>query len=42
LMLLHVCGDINIDSMLITNINPASLSRGMQVVLNQPCAMRAG
>jgi hypothetical protein len=41
LMLLHVHGDIDTDSMSITNINPASLSRGMQVVLNQLCAVRA-
>jgi hypothetical protein len=42
LMLLHVRGDINIDSTLITNINPASPLRGMQVVLNQPCTVQAG
>jgi hypothetical protein len=36
LMLLGVCGGIDIDSTSITNINPASLVRGMQVVLNQP------
>jgi hypothetical protein len=33
LMILHIRGDIDIDSMLITNISPASPSRGMQVVL---------
>jgi hypothetical protein len=42
LMLLQVRGNIDIDSTLITNIKPASLLRGMQIVLNQPCAARAG
>jgi hypothetical protein len=41
LMLLHVHGNIDIDSTLIMNINPATPSRGMQVVLNQPCPVRA-
>jgi hypothetical protein len=41
LMLLHVPGNINIDSASITNINPASLLRGMQVVLNQPGTVQA-
>jgi hypothetical protein len=41
LMLLHVCGDINIYSTLITNINPAFPLRGMQVVLNQLHAVLA-
>jgi hypothetical protein len=42
LMLLHICGDIDINSMSITNINLASPSGGTQVVLNQPCATRTG
>ncbi len=42
LILLHIRGNIDIDSTSITNINPASLSRGIQVVLNQPHAVRAG
>jgi hypothetical protein len=41
LMLLHIRGDINIDSTLVTNINPASPLRGMTVVLNQPRAVHA-
>ncbi len=41
-MLLHVRGNIDINSMSITNINPASPLRGMQIVLNQPHAARAG
>ena len=41
LMLLHVRGNINIDSMSIISINPASPLRGMQVVLNQPRTERA-
>jgi hypothetical protein len=41
LILLQVRGDINIDSMPITNLYPASPSRGMQVVLNQPRAAPA-
>ncbi len=42
LMLLHTRGDIDIDSTLITNINPASPLVGMQVVLNQPRTVHAG
>jgi hypothetical protein len=42
LMLLHVRGNIDNDSMSIMNINPASLLRGMQAVLNQPRAVQAG
>jgi hypothetical protein len=41
LMLLHVQGSIDIDSMSVTKINPASPSRVMQVVLNQPRAAQA-
>jgi hypothetical protein len=38
LMLLHIRGDIDIKATLVSNINPATPSKGMQVVLNQPCA----
>jgi hypothetical protein len=38
LMLFHICGDINIKATLVSNITPAIPSKGMQVVLNQPCA----
>jgi hypothetical protein len=38
LMLLHICGDINIKATLVSNINPATPLKEMQVVLNQPCA----
>jgi hypothetical protein len=38
LMIFHICGDINIETTLVSNINPAVPSKGMQVVLNQPCA----
>ncbi len=41
-MLLHVHGDIDIKSTLTTNISPASLLRGMLVVLNQLHAACAG
>ncbi len=41
LMLLHIHGDINIEAKLVSNINPAAPSKGMQVVLNQPCAAQA-
>ncbi len=34
LMLLHIRGDINIEAPLVTNIVPATPSKGMQVVLN--------
>jgi hypothetical protein len=40
LMLLRVRGGIDIDSTSITNINPASPVRGMQVALNQPRTAR--
>jgi hypothetical protein len=42
LMLLHICGDININLTLTTNVNLATPSKGMQLVLNQPRATRAG
>ncbi len=38
MMLLHICGDIDIKATLVSNIIPAAPSKGMQVVLNQPCA----
>jgi hypothetical protein len=38
LMLLHIRGDIDIKATLVSNINLATPSKGMQVVLNQPCA----
>jgi hypothetical protein len=38
LMLLHIRGDINIKATLVSNIIPATPSKGMQVVLNQPHA----
>jgi hypothetical protein len=41
LMLFHICGNIDIEATLISNITPAIPSKGMQVVLNQPCAARA-
>jgi hypothetical protein len=37
LMLFRICGDINIKATLLSNITPAVPSKGMQVVLNQPC-----
>jgi hypothetical protein len=41
LMLFHIRGDIDIKATLLSNITPAVPSKGMQVVLNQPCAARA-
>jgi hypothetical protein len=38
LMLLHIRGNINIKATRVSNIIPAAPSKGMQVVLNQPCA----
>jgi hypothetical protein len=38
LMLFHIRGNINIKATLVSNITPAVPSKGMQVVLNQPCA----
>jgi hypothetical protein len=40
-MLLHIRGDINIKATLVSNIIPATPSKGMQVVLNQPCTAQA-
>jgi hypothetical protein len=42
LMLLHIPGDININSMLITKVNLATPSKGMQLVLIQPGTAWAG
>ncbi len=41
LMLSHICGNIDIKATLVLNITPAIPSKGMQVVLNQPCAAQA-
>jgi hypothetical protein len=41
LMLFHIRGDINVKATLVSNITPAVLSKGMQLVLNQPCATQA-
>jgi hypothetical protein len=38
LMLLHIRGNIDIKATLVSNIIPAAPSKGMQLVLNQPCA----
>ncbi len=38
LMLFHIHGNIDIKATLVSNITPAVLSKGMQVVLNQPRA----
>jgi hypothetical protein len=38
LMLLHICGDIDIKATLVLNIIPAAPLKEMQVVLNQSCA----
>ena len=38
LMLLHIHGNINIKATLVSNIIPATPSKGMQLVLNQPHA----
>jgi hypothetical protein len=38
LNLFHIHGDINIEATLVSNIIPAVPSKGMQVILNQPCA----
>jgi hypothetical protein len=37
-MLFHIRGDIDIKATLVSNITPANPSKGMQVLLNQPCA----
>jgi hypothetical protein len=41
LMLLHIHGDIDIEATLVSNITPAVPSKGMQVILNQPCTAQA-
>jgi hypothetical protein len=41
LMLFHIRGDIDIEASLVLNITPAVPLKGMQVVLNQPCAAQA-
>jgi hypothetical protein len=41
LMLFHIRGNIDIKATLVLNITPAVPSKGMQVVLNQPCAAQA-
>jgi hypothetical protein len=41
LMVLHICGNIDIEATLVLNIIPATSSKGMQVVLNQPHAAQA-
>ncbi len=41
LMLFHIRGDIDIKATLVSNIIPATQTKGMQVVLNQPCAAQA-
>jgi hypothetical protein len=38
LMLLHIHGDINIKVILVSSINLTTPLKGMQIVLNQPCA----
>jgi hypothetical protein len=40
-MLFHICGNIDIEATLVSNITPAIPSKWMQVVLNQPRAARA-
>ncbi len=35
----HICGNIYIKAILVLNITPAIPLKGMQVVLNQPCAV---
>ncbi len=37
-MLLHIRGNIDIKATLVSNINPATPPKGMQLVLNQPHA----
>jgi hypothetical protein len=41
LLIFHIRDDINIEATLVSNITPAVPSKGMQVVLNQPCAAHA-
>jgi hypothetical protein len=40
-MLLHIRGNIDTEATLVLNIILSAASKGMQVVLNQPCAARA-
>ncbi len=40
-MLLHIHGDIDIEATLVSYIHPATPSKGMQIVLNQPYAAQA-
>ncbi len=42
LMLLHIHGNFDINSMLITNLTLATPPKGIQVVMNQPHAAQAG
>jgi hypothetical protein len=37
LMLFHIRGDIDIEATSVSNISLVSPSKGMQIVLNQPC-----
>jgi hypothetical protein len=39
LMLLHIRGNIDIKATSVSNIIPAAPSKGVQVVLNQPCTV---
>jgi hypothetical protein len=41
LMLFHIRGNMDIKATLVSNITPAVPSKGMQVVLNQPCTAQA-
>ncbi len=41
-MLFHVRGEVNIEASMVSNIIPATPSKGMQVTMNQNRAMRAG
>jgi hypothetical protein len=41
LVVLHICGSVDIKATLVSNIIPATPSKGMQVILNQPCAAQA-
>ncbi len=41
LMSFHIHGNINIKATFVSNITPAVPSKGMQVVLNQPCRTQA-
>jgi hypothetical protein len=40
-MLFHIRGNINIKAISVSNITPAIPLKGMQGVLNQPCAAQA-